>query len=111
MPAGTADRKHVRGRVKDRLDRAVRAVVRPVQGEFDSSPDARVVPGPREHRRHSRSDAVAWAIPEFLGLRGSRRAPTMPAMSNLNATHTSPVVQSVDEATTQAVLGGSITVR
>jgi quercetin dioxygenase-like cupin family protein len=35
----------------------------------------------------------------------------MPAMSNLNATHISPVVQSVDEATTQAVLGGSITVR
>lgn len=35
----------------------------------------------------------------------------MPAMSNLNATHISPVVQPVDEATTQTVLGGSITVR
>ena len=35
----------------------------------------------------------------------------MPAMSNLNATHISPVVQRVDEATTQTVLGGSITVR
>jgi len=35
----------------------------------------------------------------------------MPAMSNLNAPHTSPVGQPVDEATTQAVLGGSITVR
>jgi mannose-6-phosphate isomerase-like protein (cupin superfamily) len=35
----------------------------------------------------------------------------MPAMSNLNATHISPVVQSFDEAPTQTVLGGSITVR
>lgn len=35
----------------------------------------------------------------------------MLAMSNLNATHSSPVVQPIDEATTQAVLGGSITVR
>src|SRR5262249_5618625 len=35
----------------------------------------------------------------------------MPAMSNLNATHIRPVVQSFDEATTQAVPGGSITVR
>lgn len=32
-------------------------------------------------------------------------------MSNFNATHTSAVVQTVDEATTQAVLGGSIAVR
>jgi quercetin dioxygenase-like cupin family protein len=53
----------------------------------------------------------AQAIPEFLGLRVGRGAPTMPAMSNLNATHISPVVQPVDAATTQAVLGGSITVR
>lgn len=35
----------------------------------------------------------------------------MPAMSNLNATHISPFVQPAEEATTQAVLGGSITVR
>jgi mannose-6-phosphate isomerase-like protein (cupin superfamily) len=35
----------------------------------------------------------------------------MPAMSNLNATHISPVVETVDEASIQAVLGGSIAVR
>lgn len=32
-------------------------------------------------------------------------------MTNLNATHIDPVVQTVDEVATQAVLGGSITVR
>jgi mannose-6-phosphate isomerase-like protein (cupin superfamily) len=36
----------------------------------------------------------------------------MPAMSNFNPiTHSEPVVQALDEATTQAVLGGSIAVR
>jgi mannose-6-phosphate isomerase-like protein (cupin superfamily) len=35
----------------------------------------------------------------------------MLAMSNLNATHIGPVVQTVDEATIQTVLGGSIAVR
>jgi quercetin dioxygenase-like cupin family protein len=36
----------------------------------------------------------------------------MPAMSNINTTtYSEPVVQSLDEATTQSVLGGSISVR
>ena len=35
----------------------------------------------------------------------------MPAMSNLNPTQTQPVVQSLHEAATQEILGGSITVR
>jgi mannose-6-phosphate isomerase-like protein (cupin superfamily) len=47
-----------------------------------------------------------------VGLPVLAGATTMPAMSNLNqSTYTEPVIQTLEEATTQAVLGGSITVR